>query len=655
MTAALDTGQDTLPRLLQHNAQRLGQRDAMREKRLGIWQTHTWAEYAWEVRRFAQGLAELGFTRGDRLAVVGDNRPQLYFAMVAAQSLGGIALGVYQDAIASEMGFVLNHAEVKMIVAEDEEQVDKVFEMRDRIPSVSKVIYLDPRGLDRREDPWLVDYASVLEGGDRFGRANPDFFEREVARGKAGDVALMCYTSGTTGQPKGVMLTHENITAITREAVRLEGWGPHDEIIAYLPIAWVGDTVITLAGGLLAGMTVNCPEEPDTIQRDFREIGPSILFAPPRNWENVLTRIQVRMEEAKGMKRWSYERLMRVALAHERIVKSGGKPSAGLRFLNWIGEWLVRAPLRDLLGMRRIRVAYTGGAPLGPDVFDFFRSLGINLKQLYGLTETAAGCVFQPDGEARSDTVGRPMPGVEVRVDESGEILLRGPMNFTGYFKNDEATRSAFTHDGWLRTGDAGFLDATGHLKVIDRAKDVSRLNDGTLFAPQFLENKLKFSPYIREVVTLGVGRDYVAAMVNIDLDAMENWAERNGVTYSGYRELAQHEATYKLIQSEIRKINRNLAQDKELAGAQVKRFLVLYKELDPDDGEITRTRKLRRGVISERYKTLIEALYGAADQVHVDVQVTYEDGRTAVLNAKVKVWDVAAPAGHPDRLDKSA
>jgi long-chain acyl-CoA synthetase len=646
---------DTLPKLLLRNAARHPARDAMREKYLGIWQTWTWSQYAEEVRRLALGLAEMGFQRGDRLAVVGDNRPRLYAAILAAQSLGGVALAVYQDAIAAEMGFVLAHAEAKIIVAEDEEQVDKLYEVRERIPTVRRVIYLDPRGLSLKHDPWLAGYPEVLESGEKYGASHPGLVEAEIARGGPEDTALMCYTSGTTGQPKGVMLSHLNLTSVTSKACELEGWGPRDEVMAYLPIAWVGDTVISVAGALLAAMCVNCPEDPSTIQRDYREIGPTIIFAPPRNWENVLTRIQVRMEEAGWLKRWTYQRFMNAALDAERLLKEGRRPGWGLRLWNAAGNALVRAPLRDLLGLRRIRAAYTGGAPLGPDVFDYFRALGINLKQLYGLTESAAACVYQPNGEARPDTVGRPVPGVEVRVDPSGEILLRGPMNFKGYFKNEDATRGAFTPDGWLRTGDAGFLDASGHLKVIDRAKDVSKLNDGTLFAPQFLENKLKFSPYIKEAVTLGVGRDYVAAMINIDMDSLANWAERHGVTYSGYRELAQHDATYRLIQGEIRKINRSLAHDKELAGAQIRRFLILYKELDADDGEITRTRKIRRGVISERYAKLIDALYGGAEAVDVEVPVTYEDGRTAVLSAMVRVSDVGPLPGQAAPLEKSA
>lgn len=646
----------TLPQLVLLNAQRFSGQDAIREKKFGIWQTYSWKDYEAQVRRFALGLAELGFKRGDRLAVIGDNRPELYWAILAAQSLGGVALGVYQDAIASEMGFVLSHAEVRFIVAEDEEQVDKLYEMRADIQSVEKVVFHDPRGLEGKEDDWLIPYERVEELGDRFGEAHPGYFEEEIAKGSPEDVALMCYTSGTTGEPKGVMLSHVNLTAVTLGMIEEDRWTARDEVMCYLPIAWVGDFYTSVTAALLTGLASNCPEAPSTVQRDYREIGPTIVFAPPRNWENMLTIIQVRMEEAGAIKRLSFEYFMNVARRVEAAVKTGKGPSAGLRLLNRIGEALVRAPLRDLLGVRRLRYAYTGGAPLGPDVFDFFRALGINLKQVYGLTESSAVCIYQPNGEARPDTVGRPLPDVELKIADDGEILLRGPMNFKGYFKNEKATRETFTEEGWLKTGDAGFMDDSGHLKVIDRAKDVSKLNDGTLFAPQFLENKLKFSPYIKEAVTLGVERNYVAAMINIDLDAMENWAERNAVTYSGYRELAQHEATYRLVQSEIAKINVNLSQDKELSGAEIKRFLVLYKELDADDGEITRTRKLRRRVIAERYAPLIDALYSDAESVNVEIPVTYEDGRTSVLKAEVRLWNVGTPPAAPaGALDRSA
>ena len=631
---------DTLPRLLQRNAIQYANKDAIREKKFGIWQTFTWSEYETEVQRLAHGLTELGFRRGDRLAVIGDNRPRLYWAILATQALGGVATAAYQDSIAKEMGYVLSHSEVKIILAENEEQVDKLYEVREESPTVQRVIYDDPRGLEFNDDKWLIDYDKVIEQGRAHQQAHPGFYDDELARGGLDDVALICYTSGTAGDPKGVMLTHRNLTTAVREGVISEDWRHTDEVMAYLPIAWVGDTAVSVAGAMICGMAVSCPESPETVLRDYREIGPTVVLAPPRTWENLLTRIQVRMEEAGSAKKWLFEWSMNIALRVESEVKDGRRPPLPLRILNQIGDFLVRAPLRDLLGLRRIRLGYTGGAPLGPDVFDYLRALGIKLKQLYGLTESSAACCFQPDGEARSDTVGRPLTGVEIKIDDNGEILLKGDMNFKGYFKNEQATRETFVEDGWMKTGDAGFIDESGHLKVIDRAKDVNRLRDGTLFAPQFLENKLKFSPYIKEAVTIGVDREYVAAMINIDMDTMENWAERNSINYSGYRELAQREESYRLIQNETAKINHSLAQDREMAGAQVRRFLILYKELDADDGEITRTRKIRRGLIGERYKPLIEALYSEAESVDVEIPVTYEDGRTAVLNASVRLME---------------
>ena len=626
----------------------------MREKEYGIWYTYTWREYAEEVRRFALGLAAIGFQRGDKLTVIGENRPQLYFAMLAAQCLGGISLAAYQDSIAKEMGFILSHAETRFIVAENEEQVDKLFEIRDQIPTVERIIFSDPRGLALKNDPWLIHFPKVQELGDEFTAKNPGYFDDEVAKGEAEDVAILSYTSGTTGEPKAAMLSHKNLQASYTTYAEVEGWNEKDEMVAYLPMAWIGDFGFSVVSALAAGVTINCIESPETYRRDLREIGPTLFLGPPRQWENTTTGVQVRMEDADWFKRTLYETFLKLSLKVERLKQAGEPVPLLLKALNTLGRWLVWLPLLDAVGARRVRKAYTGGAPLGPDVFDFFRALGINLKQVYGLTESSAVCIYQPNGEARPDTVGRPLPSVELKIADDGEILLRGPMNFKGYFKNEKATRETFTEEGWLKTGDAGFMDDSGHLKVIDRAKDVSKLNDGTLFAPQFLENKLKFSPYIKEAVTLGVERNYVAAMINIDLDAMENWAERNAVTYSGYRELAQHEATYRLVQSEIAKINVNLAQDKELSGAEIKRFLVLYKELDADDGEITRTRKLRRRVIAERYAPLIDALYSDAESVNVEIPVTYEDGRTSVLKAEVRLWNVgtlpSAPAGALDR-----
>ncbi len=637
---------NTLPKLMLRNAERFAAKDAIRENAYGIWQTWTWKQYAGQVRRLALGLAALGFQRGDRLAVIGDNRPTLYWSMLAAQCLGGISMAVYQDSIQKEIGYVLSHAEVRFIVAENQEQVDKLLEVRAQIPSVHKVIFDDSKGLALADDPWLIHLPKVQALGDEFGRSHPGYMEAEVAQGQPQDVAIFSYTSGTTGMPKGVMLTQDNLVTEANWVVETERLSANDELIARLPMAWIGDFTFSVCYSLVAGFCINCPESPDTSQRDYRDLGPTINLAPPRNYEATTTLIQVRMQEADWLKRRLFNYFMDVALRVELRKQAQQPIPVSWHLKNWLGDILVRAPLRDLIGARRVRVAYTGGAPLGPDVFNFVRALGINLKQLYGMTESTASCVFQPDGEASGDTVGRPLPGVEVKIADNGEILLRGKMVFRGYYKNDEATRTTIDPDGWLHSGDAGFMDRNGHLKVIDRAKDVSRLRDGTLFAPQFLENKLKFSPYIREAVTIGVERPYVTAMINIDLDSLENWAERRGIGYTGYQDLSQKLETYQLIREEIVRINRSLAQDRELAGAQIRRFLVLNKELDADDGEITRTRKLRRTVIGDRYGKLIEALYQPGETVDTEIQVTYEDGRTATIRGRVSIWDVEGDPG---------
>jgi long-chain acyl-CoA synthetase len=632
---------DTLPKLLLRNATRWPARDAMREKSLGIWQTLTWAGYLDEVRRLALGLAALGFKRGDTLAVIGDNRPRLYGAMLAAQALGGVSLALYQDSIAKELAYVIDHADTRIVVAEDEEQVDKLYEIRAQIPRVERVIYDDPRGLTLRGDPWLLPFPEAQRMGDAFGERHPEHFSRELEAGSGEELAILCYTSGTTGLPKGVMLTHHNLIGGFQAVVDAEGWHERDEMVVYLPMAWIGDFAFSVVGSLCAGVTLSCIETPDTYRRDLREIGPTLFLGPPRQWENSCTAIKVRMEEADRLKRRLYETFLAVGYRIERLLQAGQPVPRKLRLARWLGEFLVFAPLRDLMGARRIRLAYSGGAPLGEDLMNFFRALGVNLKQIYALTESSAVCTVQPDGEANSETMGRPIPGVELKITGNNEIRMRGPMVFRGYFKNEEATRASMDAEGWLDTGDAGFVDRRGHLKVIDRARDVSRLANGTLFAPQFLENKLKFSPYIREAVVLGPEREYVTAMVNIDLESIENWAERKSLGYSGYQDLSQKPEVYRLVQEEIARINRTLAQDAELVGAQIRRFLILNKELDADDGEVTRTRKLRRNIINERYAAMIEALYRGCGRVETEVQVTYEDGRVGNFLSVAEVWDV--------------
>ncbi|MBI3629121.1 MAG: AMP-binding protein [Candidatus Rokubacteria bacterium] len=628
----------TLPGLLLRNARERGSRPAIREKDRGIWQTWTWREYHGHVRDFALGLAALGFRRGDKLSVIGDNRPRLYWGQIAAQALGGIAVPVYQDSIARELAYVLDHAEVSVIVAEDQEQVDKILSLKAALPALQHVVYDDPRGMTHYGADWLRSFADVQELGRRFGREHPDYFEAEIARGQPDDVVMISYTSGTTGNPKGAMLTHRNAIETARVFVQTEDVRPEDEWLCYLPMAWVGDSIYSTVLSLLVGFACNCPESPETVQRDLRELGPTIVLAPPRIWENMLTGVQVRAADATPLKRWVFERF-RAAAERAETLRADAKPvPLGLRLARAVGEVLVYRPVRDQLGLARARWAYTGGAPLGPDTFCFFRAFGINLKQVYGSTEVSALVSIQPDHEANPVTVGRPCPGIEVKIADRGEVLIRSAGVFKGYFKAEQATREVIDPEGWFHTGDAGFLDPRGHLVIIDRAKDVGTLAGGTPFAPQFIENKLKFSRYIREAVAVGHERPFVAAMIAIDAGTVGSWAERRGLPYTSYMDLSQKAEARALIREEIARCNAALPE-----ATRIRRFLLLTKDLDPDDAEITRTRKLRRGYIAEKYAAFIEGFYAEQDEVEVATTVTYEDGRQAVIQSRVRLESVDA------------
>jgi long-chain acyl-CoA synthetase len=632
---------DTLPRLLLRNAEVHASRPAIREKDRGIWQTLTWREYRDNVRDLALGLAALGFTRGQTLSVIGDNRPRLYGAQLAAQTLGGIAVPVYQDSIARELAYVWNHASVAVIVAEDQEQVDKVLTLRDQLPSLRHVIYDDGRGVAQYQLDWLRSFDEVQALGCTFGQAHAGYVETEVAKGDAEDVAMICYTSGTTGTPKGAMITHRNAIETARTFTRAEDVRTTDEWLSYLPMAWVGDAIYSLVLSLAVGFTCNCPESPETVQRDLRELGPTIVLAPPRIWENMLTSLQIRAADATRLKRWIFDHARSVAERVEDLRAEGTPVPLGLRLAHALGEMLVYAPVRDQLGLGRARWAYTGGAPLGPDAFRFFRGFGVNLKQVYGSTEVSALISVQPDAEASPLTVGRPCPGIEVKIAERGEVLIRSAGVFRGYFKAEEATRSVIDAEGWFHTGDAGFVDPRGHLVIIDRARDVGSLADGTAFAPQFIENKLKFSPYIREAVAFGHERPFVTAMVAIDPGTVGSWAERRGIAYTSYTDLSQKPEVRALIAQEIQKCNATLP-----AATRVQRFLLLPKDLDPDDAEITRTRKLRRGYIAEKYAAVVEVFYDGRDAVLMTTTITYEDGRQGTLQSHVHVDDVTVAAG---------
>jgi long-chain acyl-CoA synthetase len=627
------TAERTLPELLRRNATTMADAPAIREKRRGIWQTMSWAQYWEEVRDFALGLAASGFGRGERLSVIGDNRPRLYGAQLAAQCLGGAAVPVYQDSIAAELAYVLEHAEVSVIVAEDQEQVDKILSLADRLPQLRLLVYDDPLGLRQYRHALLKSFDEVRDAGRAFAAAHPHYVEDEIDRGAPEDLALLAYTSGTTGQPKGVMLSHAALISAAQTFAASENIRSSDEWLCYLPMAWVGDALYSTVMSLLIGFPCNCPESPATVQRDLRELGPTAIIAPPRIWENLLTSVQLRAADATPLKRKLFT-LFRGLAERVELQKADNKPaSMAMRLGLAAGEILIYGPLRDRLGLRRLRWAYTGGAPLGADAFRFFRSIGVNLKQIYGATELCGLVALQPDAEADPNTVGRICSGIEVRIDQDGEVLVRSPAVFHGYYKQPEATRGALTPDGWLKTGDAGFTDPRGHLVIIDRAKDVGKLGDGTPFAPQFLENKLKFSPFINEAVAFGHDRPFVAAMIAINFETVGNWAERRGIAYASFQDLSANPAVRQLVRGEIQKCNAGLP-----AATRVRRFLLLNKELDADDNEITRTRKIRRRFVAEKYRAAIEALYGGQDNVEFVADITFEDGRKSTIRANVAI-----------------
>jgi long-chain acyl-CoA synthetase len=644
VTGSLPIDADTFPKLVRANAQTRARKIAIREKDLGIWQAHTWRQYWEHGRAIALGLASLGFARGDKVAVVGDNRPELYWAVLATQALGGVPVPLYQDSSEKELAYIVDHAEARFAIVEDQEQVDKLLHLRAQCPRLESIVYDDARGLRAYSEPNLMSLEELLERGRKFEQNHPGHFDEEVAKGRADDTAIICYTSGTTGTPKGAMLSHRNLIVTSRNAAEAEGLRDDEEILSYLPMAWVGDHVFSYAQAIVTGFTANCPESAATVLQDLKEIGPTYFFAPPRIWESILTTVLLRIEDCSWPKRRLVLFFLDLAQNMERRRLSRQPLPLLPRLLYPLGRLFVFGPLRDNLGLRRVRRAYTAGEAIGPEIFVFFRALGINVKQLYGMTEASVFVTIQRDGAVRLDSVGTPLPGVEITISDAGEVLFRSPGVFQGYYKNPEATRQ-MVQDGWLNSGDAGFLDAAGHLKIVDRAKDVTRLAGGTIFAPKYLENKLKFSPFVKEAVCIGQARPFVVALVNIDLAAVGNWAERRGIAYTSYTDLSQKTEVYELIHGEVVRVNRSLLEDEVLRGAQIRKFLILHKELDPDDEEITRTRKVRRGYIAQKYAELIDALYGGGTHVQIEAKVTYEDGRSGTIRADVAIRDVEAAA----------
>ncbi|MEM9732744.1 MAG: AMP-binding protein [Pseudomonadota bacterium] len=646
-------GLDTFPKLLLLNAQRFADRPAMRHKDFGIWQTWTWAEMAREAERFSLGLAKLGFAKGDRMAIVGSNRPRLYWSFTAAQALGGVPVPVYADSVAEEMVYVLQHAEVRFAVVQDQEQVDKLLSIKDQLPQLEYIIYDWDRGLQDYDEEGLTSFKAVQTLGSDPTAEEKAAWLAGIEAGRGEDLSVMLYTSGTTGKPKGVMLSFDNMVISSRNANAFDKFDENEEIIAYLPLAWVGDHVFSYGQAFVAGYCVCCPESPDTVTENRREIAPTYFFAPPRVFEGLLTDVMVRMEDASKLK----QKMFHAFLAHAN--KVGGRILDGESVGLWdklkykLGEFLVYGPLKNRLGMTRMKVGYTAGEAIGPEIFRFYRSLGLNLKQLYGQTEASVYITAQPDGQISADTVGTPSPDVEIDVAENGEILYRSPGVFMGYYKNDEATADTKNAEGWVKTGDAGFIDGDGHLRIIDRAKDVGRLNNGSMFPPKYIENKLKFFPNIKEAVAIGNGRDYVAVMLNIDLQPVANWAERNNIAYASYQELANHPQVYDMMASHVDQVNRDLSQEERVAGAQIARFLVLHKELDADDGELTRTMKVRRTLINDRYTPLIEALYDGSKEKFVETEVVFEDGRKGKISATVQIRD--AQVYPPEAMKEAA
>lgn len=623
----------TLPQLLAYQTNKTPDRTAMRERIFGIWQPITWQELYDHVKYFCLGLVTLGLSNQETIAIIGDNRPEWVIAELAAQAAGAKAIGIYQDAVVNEMIYILDHADVSIIVVEDQEQVDKILEMWDDLKGVRKVIFYDPKGLRNYTEDYLLEFTAVEEMGREYEKEHLGFFEDSVNAGKESDLAILSTTSGTTGNPKLSMLTHKNLISMGKNLMGVDPMQPEDEFVSFLPLAWIGEQMMSLACGLQVGFTINFPEEPETVQHNVREIGPHVMFSPPRIWENMVSQVQVKIEDSSRIKKFFYNWAMPIGYEMADIRFKKRSPSTSLKLKYFLANLLVFAAIKDHLGLRHLKRAYTGGAALGPDVFRFYHALGVNLKQIYGQTEISGIAVVHRDGDIKFQTVGTPIPETEIKIDDSGEILLKSPAVMVGYYRNEEATRESLSEDGWLHTGDAGYFDEDGHLIVIDRAKDVMTLHDGTKFSPQFIENKLKFSPYIKEAVVFGGDWPFVTSMINIDFANVGKWAENNQLAYTTYTDLAQKEQVYALVRDYVEQANADLPP-----AAQIQRFLLLHKELDADDAELTRTRKVRRSLVAQRYDEIISALYSQNDYLNLETTISYQDGRTADLRTRLRI-----------------
>lgn len=618
------------------NAKKFGpEKVALREKEFGIWQSVSWQQYFDNVRDLALGLLALGCQPGDKLAILGDNRPQWVYSELAIQSLGGAALGIFPDSHLDQVKYIIDHSDAVFLIVEDQEQTDKFLQIKEACPKIKHVIVDDMKGMRYYDDPLLVPFTRVQQMGRDLAAAEPGLFEQTLSRVTEGTVAVLAYTSGTTGLPKGAMLTHRNMIKMAVNYDEIDPTYVTDNHVSFLPLAWVGEQMTGVSWHLYKGFTVNFPEKVETVAENIREIGPQLLFAPPRFWEKMCSDIQVKIQDAAWIKRFLYNRCMPMGYKMAELRLANKEPGALASLLSWTCYYLVFRSLKNYLGLKNLRNVYTGGAALGPEIFNLFQALGVNIKQIYGQTETAGISVAHRNKDIKLDTVGKPIPEMEIKISDTGEILTRGPTVFAGYYKNDEATRKTLI-DGWLHSGDQGILDEDGHLLVIDRMKDVMKLSDGTKFSPQLIENKLKFSMYISEAVVVGKERPFVAALVNMDMNNVGKWAENNKITYTTYTDLSQKEQVYDLIAEEIAEMNKSLPK-----AAQVRRFVMLHKELDADDDEMTRTRKVRRSFVEQRYAQLIQALYGDQEVLDVATDIRYRDGKEFRMQTSVRIKEV--------------
>jgi long-chain acyl-CoA synthetase len=640
MSSAVDeilSEHDTLPKLLRFQAGRFGNKKvALREKEFGIWQGFTWKSYFERVKFFALGLVSLGLKSGEKVSIIGDNRPEWVIAELAAQSIGAVPLGIYQDSTLKEVSYVIDHSDSTFVVAEDQEQVDKILDVKEQLTKVRYVIFSDPRGMRNYRDSHLIEFTEVENFGRELDEREPELFEKMVAQTSWEDLALICYTSGTTGFPKGSMLTYKNLLSMAKNLHQIDPKRESDDYVSFLPLAWIGEQMMSLSSALLIGFTVNFPEEPETVQENIREIGPNEMFSPPRIWESMNSDVQVKILDATRLKRYLYSLLLPVGYRYAECIFKKVNPSLGLKVLYKIGYWAVFRALKDRLGLLRLRTAYTGGAALGPDVFRFYHAIGVNLKQIYGQTEISGISCVHRNEDIDFDSVGKPIEETEIKLSEKGEILSKSPSVFMGYYKDDEETKKTLAGE-WLHSGDAGYFSDSGHLVVIDRLKDVMTLNDETLFSPQFIENKLKFSPYIKEAVCMGHQLDYIASMICIDYPNVGKWAETRKISYTTYTDLASKPEIYGMLEKEVVKVNETLPKK-----SRIRKFVLLYKELDADDDELTRTRKVRRNFVAERYKKVIDAIYSEAEDIDIEATIKYQDGKTSHIRTTLVIKDLS-------------